>query len=300
MKKNITIAILLSIGLILFSGCSSNEIIENEKENVKGISIGSQHIRGITYNYYAKDNQIYVEDFLLGNISPNGFEYFGDEFYNYYKDNNSLYFVEFNFGSCPDEVSCMPSVSGIKNIEKIMQPEIDLSSFKIIDSSIATDKNNVYKIESYGRSGNSDKKFLILKNIDPSSFKKNGWFVWDKDGDTAYWDYSVEINLYEGTIDFDSIKIINNDYVKDKNYVYYRGNILENSDPDTFELISNIHAKDKNAVYYRGKIIELADPITFIETFNDRGKDKNNYFINGKVIYDEERIKRSFRDYYNE
>ena len=53
---------------------------------------------------------------------------------------------------------------------------------------------------------------------------------------------------------------------------------LKNSDPATFQMVDSNFAKDKNQVYYWGSIVEKADPKTFEPLDWPRAKDKNYYF----------------------
>lgn len=62
---------------------------------------------------------------------------------------------------------------------------------------------------------------------------------------------------------------------------------LKNSDPDTFKIIDSNFAKDKNYVYYWGRVVNKADPATFEPLDWPNAKDKNYYYsqteITGKV-----------------
>lgn len=48
----------------------------------------------------------------------------------------------------------------------------------------------------------------------------------------------------------------NDDYARDKNFVFYQGNRVEGADPSTFEYVADLYAKDKNRAYYAGDSIE--------------------------------------------
>lgn len=252
--------------------------------------IGSQIILGRSYDYYEKDNKVYLEDILLDGINSNGFEFFREEFDGFYKNFEGLYHVEFDYHLGHHS----SVVAGIKKISKVMQDEVDIKTIEMLGLYLARDKKNLFKIEKDGRSGETEKIFLMLEGISPLTYEQNGRFVWDEEGDAIYWEYSGDINIHLSKVDSDTIQIINQIYVKDKSRVYFEGRPIDGADPKTFKIISNIHTKDKNSVYYWGRKIEQADPETFVETFNDRGRDKNNFFLFGKVVYDEETIKHSF------
>ena len=58
---------------------------------------------------------------------------------------------------------------------------------------------------------------------------------------------------------------------------------ISNGDPETFTIIDSNFAKDKNQVYYWGSIVEKADPETFQTLDWPRAKDKNYFFSEYKI-----------------
>ncbi len=56
-----------------------------------------------------------------------------------------------------------------------------------------------------------------------------------------------------------------------------------NGHPKTFTIIDSNFAKDKNQVYYWGKIVDKADPDTFRTLDWPRAKDKNYYFSQTEI-----------------
>ena len=105
--------------------------------------------------------------------------------------------------------------------------------------------------------------------------------------------------------DFESYQKINNSYYRDKNYIYYNGDIQYMVDPDSFEVLNGLYSKDKNGVYIpRNSIKERKTVIYYlskldnidIQTFityeneNEIGKitydaeDKNNYYLYGSIV----------------
>lgn len=83
--------------------------------------------------------------------------------------------------------------------------------------------------------------------------------------------------------------VIDQDYSKDTNYVYFHGIPILQSDPDTFSIIPSsqlYYSKDKNRVYLEEYTIPFADPNSF-EIVNDQwywAKDKNNVFYKGRLL----------------
>ncbi len=73
------------------------------------------------------------------------------------------------------------------------------------------------------------------------------------------------------------------DFGKDKDYVFFGTERIENSHPQTFQKIENTkYLKDKNLVYMGGNILEGADPISFEIIDDEEGyaKDKKHVFLN--------------------
>ncbi|UFX83405.1 DKNYY domain-containing protein [Candidatus Absconditicoccus praedator] len=79
-------------------------------------------------------------------------------------------------------------------------------------------------------------------------------------------------------------------YSKNFLYVYYEGNMIDGADPISFEVFrENLrYAKDKNNVYYRGEIQEKKDQKTFELLGCSRtkcyGKDTENVYFNNKLL----------------
>ena len=90
-------------------------------------------------------------------------------------------------------------------------------------------------------------------------------------------------------IDKETFEIIGffSDYAKDKNSVYYRGEIVRGADTDSIELAGRFYykyAKDKKNVYYKGKLLNGADPNTFQELEGFYVKDKRNIYYQEKLM----------------
>ena len=87
------------------------------------------------------------------------------------------------------------------------------------------------------------------------------------------------VEKYMWISDLESFEILNKDYAKDKNFVYYSYGWgfkkIEWSDPESFEILNEKYAKDKNFVYYRWEQIEWLDSESFEIINEDYAKDKN-------------------------
>jgi len=71
----------------------------------------------------------------------------------------------------------------------------------------------------------------------------------------------------------------NKKYAKDKNYVFFKGRIIEFAEPSSFEIINdNGYSKDSKNAYLDWDIIINSDPSTFLVLDWPYSKDKNNVF----------------------
>ena len=85
-------------------------------------------------------------------------------------------------------------------------------------------------------------------------------------------------------------------YTKDKNNVYFCGDIVQSADPSTFTILmdsngaTSTYAKDEHSVYEtsEGSVNTLtgADPNTFVVLYDGYAKDKSNVYGNGDFSLD--------------
>jgi len=81
-----------------------------------------------------------------------------------------------------------------------------------------------------------------------------------------------------------SFKMLDREYATDKNYVYFRANVITGADPATFTRMQLPYSKDKNAVYYYETAVSYADPGSFIKLNNIYAKDKINAYYKSNAI----------------
>lgn len=134
----------------------------------------------------------------------------------------------------------------------------------------------------------------VIVGADGNTFEMvpgDGRFARDKD--RIY--YSGEFIGAE-IIDTDTFVALNEKYMKDKNFVYYLNEnidegsrvalleIVERADPDTFVVVGR-HAKDKNYIFLSNKILHGVNPSTFQDMGERNFKDKDNaYSPSGNII----------------
>ena len=155
-----------------------------------------------------------------------------DYYFNYYVDKSNVYLDK-------------------DNLEKITGA--DRNSFEILGYSIARDKNNVYK------------KGEKLGNIDIASFKyfengiakdKNRVFYMDERKDIKNVDAKTFERMGESYYfrDKNNVFALKNDY-SDSNYNLVL-EMSKNIDRNSFDILNNEFGKDKNGVYYFGEKID--------------------------------------------
>lgn len=210
----------------------------------------------------------------------------------------------------------------IKDKNKIINSEtdevldyLDKDTFKFLEQGYARDKNNIYYSSHY--------KLIPLENCDKKTFevittKIKGNFSLDKN-QIFYNGISIGIGENLKKITFHRHFIIGKDifykrgqklyklqnlnpketvllgkgdseeeFIRDKNTIYYQNQIMDNVDIDTFKLIdnSNVYFKDKKNIYFLNKRIEAADIKTF--TLFCKGtyyaKDKKNIYFCDRIV----------------
>lgn len=136
------------------------------------------------------------------------------------------------------------------------------------------DDKNIYKlVEIFDKETGELKsvKTAVVKNpkVDSKTFETfEYWPVYFRDKNNVYYEnelYKMSLKKIEGA-DRNSFEILNSEFSKDKNNVYYYGNKIKGISSDGFEFIGNEFVfknhedfisflKDKNNVYYlKGKI----------------------------------------------
>lgn len=188
----------------------------------------------------------------------------------------------------------------------------------------AKDKNNVYYSGKIVKWANPLNFKVWYNNEFQSKVENINQFI-QGTHDIGIDDKHLYINEYSiDIIDPNTVTILSDEYIKDKNHIYYiwrvdfgiwdytkqeseikklYGNSLlfiepmlyryylfivqkDDIDINSFETVKS-YAKDKNNIYYNGEIIKGADVKSF-EVLEDyyTAKDKNNYYYLGKIKYD--------------
>lgn len=192
--------------------------------------------------YYAKDKSaLYVEDRIIVGANPMTFRLVASllnsgQQYMYGLDDQNLF------------------------VRGELVPNVDIASFRLLDTGIAYDKNSVYFLNQ------------VLQDSDPSTFVEveQGFY---KDQSQVYYKGSVVPKINPNTfiiVEGDPWNVT----VKDDQYVYYQKydewRQIEGADPETFTTIARWYFKDKNYFYSSdgnillensGQTIELYQPL---------------------------------------
>ncbi len=202
------------------------------------------------------------------NADPETFEFLG---FQYSKDKDNVYHHNRIISNNTEEAEYLGGnyVSDGKNIfiRGYATNNFDFQSFEHLKYEFAKDKNGVYR------------NAIVIDGADPETIEViNKWYL--KDDKNYYFVEYNDDNFSFQDIDYNSFVIVSKYFTKDKNYVFYKGEIMEMVDLESFEYINEFYQKDKNYIYYKGEIIEIADTESFIVIDNAYAKDKRyNYFL---------------------
>ena len=240
---------------------------------------------------FTKDkNNIYYEDVPMKGIDPKTFEPFVN--YTHVKDKNGIHhFYQFNDDLVVEKVELSPEIDlktlqsfenyaeyskdknnvyyDFQKIEgadiKTFEPEgffigkdkkgvyykthkingIDVNSTEVLENEFYKDKNNIYyrnkKLENF----KPENFEVISSSLVGQNFY---YFTKDENNNTKF------ILLENKNVDAETFEVLDEEYTKDKNNVYYKGKILKGADVKTFDIHYNksdngYKIKDKNKVY---------------------------------------------------
>ena len=242
---------------------------------------------------FTKDkNNIYYEDVPMKGIDPKTFEPFVN--YTHVKDKNGIHhFYQFNNDLVVEKVELSPEIDlktlqsfenyaeyskdknnvyyDFQKIEgadiKTFEPEgffigkdkkgvyykthkingIDVNSTEVLENEFYKDKNNIYyrnkKLENF-----KPENFEVISSSLVQQNEDFYYFTEDENDNTKFF------LLENKNVDAETFEVLDEEYTKDKNNVYYKGKILKGADVKTFDIHYNksdngYKIKDKNKVY---------------------------------------------------
>ena len=242
---------------------------------------------------FTKDkNNIYYEDVPMKGIDPKTFEPFVN--YTHVKDKNGIYhFYLFNDDLVVEKVELSPEIDlktlqsfenyaeyskdknnvyyDFQKIEgadiKTFEPDgysigkdkkgvyykthkingIDVNSTEVLENEFYKDKNNIYyrnkKLENF-----KPENFEVISSSLVGQNEDFYYFTEDENDNTKFF------LLENKNVDAETFEVLDEEYTKDKNNVYYKGKILKGADVKTFDIHYNksdngYKIKNKNKVY---------------------------------------------------
>ena len=237
-------------------------------------------------------NNIYYEDVPMKGIDPKTFEPFVN--YTHVKDKNGIHhFYQFNDDLVVEKVELSPEIDlktlqsfenyaeyskdknnvyyDFQKIEgadiKTFEPDgysigkdkkgvyykthkingIDVNSTEVLENEFYKDKNNIYyrnkKLENF-----KPENFEVISSSLVQQNEDFYYFTEDENDNTKFF------LLENKNVDVETFEVLDEEYTKDKNNVYYKGKILKGADVKTFDIHYNksdngYKIKDKNKVY---------------------------------------------------
>lgn len=110
-----------------------------------------------------------------------------------------------------------------------------------------------------------------------------------KNGQVYYKDWNEAHGTRENIIskaDAQTFEILGNEaYARDKNYVFYQGQIIHGADPESFEPLEGLFAIDKERAYYSGDSIEGASSRDFKVLERGYSADYKDIYLQRKPLH---------------
>ena len=205
----------------------------------------------LSNGYSVDKGSVYYRDDKL-DIDPSGFEVLGDH---WIKNNRQVYFM-FIPRSGQEIRSGLWSKGedgdfyNLNSLLGFFSMPVDVESFTLITDYLAADKSQVY----YFNTRAPVKSPSALHGADP-----------------------------------ETLDVINKDYVRDKDSVFYTRQHfgpcrIEKADPETFTALSERYSKDKHNAFHECSLIRIADSKTFEVASGFLAKDSSNVFRSGKLV----------------
>ena len=195
---------------------SSNEI-KTKKVSIDGLDVKSfkvlENNKDYYFDYYVDKSNVYIDKDNLEKITGadrNSFEILG---YSIARDKNNVY----------------------KKGEKL--GNIDIASFKYFENGIAKDKNRVFYMD--------ERK--DIKNVDAKTFERMGESYYFRDKNNVFAlkndypdsNYNLVLEMSKN-IDRSSFDILNDEFGKDKNGVYYFGEKIDGISSNNAKVIEEL------------------------------------------------------------
>ena len=270
-------------------GRDKNAVYDRGKQ-IKGLDpVTFEDLSG---NFYKDKNGVYYEGMLMKGIDPKSFEPFVN--YTHVKDKNGIHhFYQKGNNVVVEKVEISPEID-LKTLQPIENyseyskdknnvyynfkkiEDADVKTFESEGYSIGKDKTGVYygthkvsgvdvnSLEVLKNDFFKDKNNIYYKNKKIENFKPKNFEVIDyslvKQNEDLYYftedenDNTKFVLLESKNVDIDTFQILDEDYAKDKNNAYYKGEIFKEADVKTLDKHYNKNddgykIRDKKKVY---------------------------------------------------
>ena len=243
-------------------------------DNVDWLDISSFDI--IDKDYLKDKNNVYYFWKVVEWANPNKFEILSSE---YSKDENNIYYnwekcnwADYNTFDIIDE-NYVKDKNNISFFGSIVE-WIDLNSYTIMDSySYIKDKDNVFVYVEWEFIPNP--WFKIIENVDIDSFELLE-YNYSKDKNNMYFENKILEWIDPHSYEFLDTHYI---YLKSWKLVYMYWEKIKWADADSFEFLDSWYSKDKNNIFHRENILEWADYDSFEILWERKAKDNNNTYF---------------------
>lgn len=298
---------------------SNEKYTENYSKDKNNIFFGDKKIENadiksfeiIKGNFSKDKNNVYYEHKKIENISPDGFKimltYPLNVFknkdnvyiyrpYDYYLEKRMLITIE-DADSETFEVMKYPYFKDKKHIyyKNIKLNEADVDTFTAINEFFGKDKNSVYY---------KDKK---LSQVSTTGFEV---VYWNKDDKIHFLKTKNDIFYIENNkiekidgINAETFKILNGNFSRDKNNIFWKGKKLENININNFEILGNNdflesdYIKSDNKIFCKDKILEGVEAKDFkVRYFDNSAEYKNSFYKNCETVKKIEKSEFKFYD----
>jgi hypothetical protein len=195
--------------------------------------------------------------------------------------------------------------------------DVGRGTFVVLNATLAADSTNIYIIKrDYTQVGGSRAEVQVLKKAahpgtEPKVISENyvqfenalalsNWKVdfslltFDKIESIKIIDdrnivVNTDILVSDGeridNVDIPSLEILNRDFIKDKQQVFYDRKKITEADAASFVIVFEEYSKDKTHVFYKNQVLKSADPTTFTYHYaSSIATDGKLRFKDGEVI----------------
>lgn len=164
--------------------------------------------------------------------------------------------------------------------------DADKATFVRLNTSIATDVSSIYSIEPSGTLtvGNPGATILVHRGTKPAGEAKAINESYARIGQSiafSGWKNKFALLTFD---QINSIRVVNERNVLVDNVLISDGKKIEGIDGASLEIIQRDYFKDKNSVYYDAEKIPLADPQTFVVVYEEYSKDNQHVYYKTDVL----------------